>query len=528
MPKEITLENPKINNLVNRIEAGEVKIPPLQRPFVWKVGQIIELLESIYNDYPIGSILWWETHNKLPSERNIAGFKLPDKPESHPFYYVLDGQQRLASLYGVFCADRIVGETRDEYKVDPNIFEILFELDEKNFIQVVEQEEGKSYFELKSLFDPSKYASALMSVDDEKKKIITDLYDKFTNYEIPIVVTKKRNLEEVGMIFERVNNRGTRLDLFDLMVALTWTSTFHLQNEFKEIHDILNSKNFDGIKNKILLQCISVILSESCRTKVITSLKAADVRDNINNLKESLKKTIDYFSTQLKVGSREVLPHAHQVIPLCYLFSKLNTPSLKQIKAINKWFWKTSFSTRYSSGTDKSVDEDIQFFKDLIENSNFDCFDKLKYAVTEEELRNTKFLKSNPFSRALVVLLGNKSPLNLTNGSEIDLASALSSFNKKEYHHVFPYAFLSGKGVVKEKIDSLCNFCLLPADSNKTILSSAPSDYFQRIIPQDKYKEILESNILPIKQDIYKKNDYDFFLNERSKKIIEFIEEQLI
>ena len=117
MPKEITLENPKINNLVNRIEAGEVKIPPLQRPFVWKVGQIIELLESIYNDYPIGSILWWETHNKLPSERNIAGFKLPDKPESHPFYYVLDGQQRLASLYGVFCADRIVGETRDEYKV---------------------------------------------------------------------------------------------------------------------------------------------------------------------------------------------------------------------------------------------------------------------------------------------------------------------------------------------------------------------------------------------------------------------------
>ena len=368
----------------------------------------------------------------------------------------------------------------------------------------------------------------MISVNDENKKIITDLYDKFTNYEIPIVITKKREIEEVGIIFERVNNTGTKLDLFDLMVAITWTPDFHLQNEFKEIHDILKSNNFDGVKDKILLQCISIILTESCRAKVITSLKAEDVRTNISTLKESLKKTIDYLFTQLKVGSREVLPHAHQIIPLSYFFYKVTTPTSDHIRSINKWFWKTSFSTRYSSGTDKSVDEDIQSFKDLINNNNLSSFDKLKYAVTEEQLRNTKFLKSNPFSRAFVVLLGNKAPLNLTNGSNIDIGVALSSFNRKEYHHVFPEAFLKSKGTDNDKINSLCNFCLLPADSNKLISDTAPADYFQNIVPDNQYKTILDTNLLPIKKDIYSKNDYELFLNERSKKIIEYIEEQLI
>lgn len=528
MPKQITLENPKVNNLVQRIEAGEVKVPPLQRPFVWKQDQIIALLESIYNEYPIGSILWWETNETLASERNIAGFKLPQKPESHPFYYVLDGQQRLSSLYGVFCTDRTVDATDDEYKVDHNIFDIYFDCNNKKFVPAGNKQNGETYLELKALFDPAKYAEALMAAPVAARAIISELYNKFTNYEVPIIITKKRDFSEVGMIFERVNNTGTRLDLFDLMVALTWTTDFHLQNEFKEIHTILQKKNFDEIKKKVLLQCLSVILKESCKTKVITSLKGQDIRDNIGILKESLKKTIDFLSTELKIGSREVLPHAHQVVPLCYLFAKLTMPNPDQIKAIKQWFWKTSFSTRYSSGTDSSVDEDVMYFKDLIENNNVHCFEDLKHAVTPEILKTTKFLRSNPFSRAFVVLLGNKVPLNLTNASCVDVGEAISSFNQKEYHHVFPVAFLDKKGVSSEKINSLCNFCLLPADSNKLILDKAPSEYFDKIIPKNKYKDILQSNLLPITKDIYSNDDYEKFLDERSQKILEFIEEQLI
>src|SRR3989344_1335682 len=109
MTQEIKTNSVKIDRLITQIAEGEVKVPPLQRPFVWKIDQIIKLLESIYNDYPIGSILLWETHENLPAQRNIAGFKIPDKEPEYPHYYVLDGQQRLSALYGVFCTNRDVG-----------------------------------------------------------------------------------------------------------------------------------------------------------------------------------------------------------------------------------------------------------------------------------------------------------------------------------------------------------------------------------------------------------------------------------
>lgn len=122
----------------------------------------------------------------------------------------------------------------------------------------------------------------------------------------------------------------------------------------------------------------------------------------------------------------------------------------------------------------------------------------------------------------------NKNPLDLTNGAAIDIGIALSSFNRKEYHHVFPEAYLKDKKVDRDKISSMCNFCLLPADSNKKISKQAPSKYFKSVVPEEKYKTILDNNLLPIKNDLYKNDDYDNFLIERSGKIIEFIEEQLI
>lgn len=420
MAKELSFLNPKINNLVRQIESGEIKIPPLQRPFVWKIEQIIALLESIYNDYPIGSILWWETSEKLPYERNIAGFKLPSKPETHPFYYVLDGQQRLSSLYGVFCTNRITENISVEYAVDVNIFDIFFDLDEKRFYHKKNLDESKKYLALKSLFNTNEYSNALIKATEQDRKTIEDLYVKFTNYEMPIIVTKKRELEEVGIIFERVNNTGTKLDLFDLMVALTWTKTFHLQKEFNEIHDILKKKHFEGIKNKVILQCLSSITKESSGVKVITSLKGADVRSNTAKLKESLKNAVDYLSTELSVKSIQLLPHAHQIVPLCYVFSKIKRPTAKQKKAINQWFWKTSFSERFSESTDTHIDEDILNFKKLIEKDDENIFKTLKYSTTQEQLLDTKFLKSNPYSRAFIVLLANQQPLDLINGVKVD------------------------------------------------------------------------------------------------------------
>jgi uncharacterized protein with ParB-like and HNH nuclease domain len=90
----------KIDRLVNRVRDGDIKIPAFQRGFVWDQEQIIELLDSIYKNYPIGSILLWNSTERLKASRNIGGLVLPDREPEYPVNYVLDGQQRLSSIYG--------------------------------------------------------------------------------------------------------------------------------------------------------------------------------------------------------------------------------------------------------------------------------------------------------------------------------------------------------------------------------------------------------------------------------------------
>jgi uncharacterized protein with ParB-like and HNH nuclease domain len=102
---QITPTNPRIAALLSDVTRGNIKIPVFQRGYVWDDEQIMILLDSIYNGYPVGSLLLWSTKERLKSERDVGGFKLPETPEDYPVSYVLDGQQRLTTLYGVFHSD---------------------------------------------------------------------------------------------------------------------------------------------------------------------------------------------------------------------------------------------------------------------------------------------------------------------------------------------------------------------------------------------------------------------------------------
>ena len=136
----------------------------------------------------------------------IPGFALEGTSLRLPYYYES----------GFEPPDHI----KKEYEVDVNIFNIVFDLMEKKFIHESQKEERKKYFDLKSLFNISAYSDAIINASQEEKKIIQDLYEKFTNYEIPIIITKKRALEEVGVIFERVNNTGTTLKISLQLIRL--------------------------------------------------------------------------------------------------------------------------------------------------------------------------------------------------------------------------------------------------------------------------------------------------------------------
>jgi len=522
---ELSTTPEKIDKIISRINSGDIRIPAFQRAYVWKQTQILDLLDSIVKNYPIGSILLWSTSEKLRHTRNIAGYKIPENAEEYPVNYVLDGQQRISSIYATFSDKTEQDAVTANYNPNLDLFEIYYDFSKNQFIQKNEVSLGSNaVIYLRNFLNGSKLIDALKTLDKQYHEAAQELYSKLINYELPVVTIKNRDKSEVGIIFERINNTGTKLSTLDLMTAWTWTDGFHLLESMNELQEELEEKNFGDLTQNILLQAISGYILTDTTTKAITGLAGEQVRDNWGGFCESLKKSIDFLASELNCAHLDFLPAQQQIVSMVKFFGLPGTPDATQLKELKKWFWKVSFSNRYSTGqtTDK-MNFDLERIIE-IRNNNFIETSKIRYSVTKGEILATKFSKANPITRAFLLLMAQRHPLDLTKNTSIDLASSLSKYNRKQYHHIFPNAFLKGQGLTHDLIFTLANFCFLPADSNKKISRKSPSDYFVTLVPQEGFNEILSSNLMPLERDIYASNNYQMFLDQRVDLIISEID----
>lgn len=263
---EIKSDRETLKNVINKIELGEIKLPPFQRGFVWNQDQVISLLDSIYKNYPIGCIIIWECNERLPSRKNIGGYLIQERNTPYPLNYVLDGQQRLTTIYGVFCKNRIIDGSAD---YDTSLFDVYFDMDEKKFVSDESKIAIHKNLRMNVLFNITEFHKEIASLESRYQEIATELYEKMADYEISLVLTKKRDKSEVGIIFERINNSATKLSTIDLMVAWTWQEDFHLKERFVEILEILDEKDFGDFDDKILLQSLGGIINKTAKTKDI-------------------------------------------------------------------------------------------------------------------------------------------------------------------------------------------------------------------------------------------------------------------
>ncbi|HEY5463224.1 MAG TPA: DUF262 domain-containing protein [Hanamia sp.] len=518
---ELATTPEKIDKIINRINSGDIRIPAFQRAYVWKQNQILELLDSVVKNYPIGSVLLWSTSVKLKHTRNIAGYKIPDNADEYPVNYVLDGQQRISSIYATFSDKTEQDAESADYNPNLNLFEIYYNFSTMKFEQKGDVDTtANDVIYLRNFLNGAKLIESLKILDPKFHNDAQELYSRFINYELPVVTIKNREKFDVANIFERINNTGTKLSTLDLMTAWTWTDDFHLLESINELQVELDEKNFGDLTQNILLQAISGYIQNNTTTKSITELTGEQVRDNWEGFCEALRKTIDFIGSDLNCSHLDFLPWQQQIIGLVKFFGIDGMPSANQLKELKKWFWKTSFSNRYSTGqTTEKMNVDIERISEIRKNDFVEA-SKFRYNVTKGEIIETKFSKANPLTRALLLLMAQKRPLDLIKNSRIDIAQSLSKYNRKQYHHIFPNAFLKKQGFPSGKIFSLANFCFLPADSNKKISKKSPSNYFFSLIPQDNFNNILSSNLIPLTKDLYSTDNYNDFLEKRAELII--------
>ena len=177
-----------IRKVLDNISNGNIRIPTFQRGFVWEAESIAFLMDSIYKGYPFGTIQLWRTREQLKCEKKIGNFEIFNRDEDYPIDYVLDGQQRLTSIFGVFQTEIEVDQDED------NPFNIYFDLDiednsqDSQFVAFGRQDkiDIERYFPLNVLFDTVKYRNATEHFSDaDTIKRIDKLQEKFKEVSIP-------------------------------------------------------------------------------------------------------------------------------------------------------------------------------------------------------------------------------------------------------------------------------------------------------------------------------------------------------
>jgi len=475
-----------IREIVEQILRGQIRIPAFQRGFVWEPDRVAYLMDSIYKRYPFGSLLFWRTKEKLSVERDLGPFKLPSPKEDYPVDYVLDGQQRVTSIFGVFQRELAMTnsvEWQDVYfdlKADRSVQDTQF------FALPAAEIDPDRHFPLNTLFDTVAYRKATERFDDATKQTIDEMQAVFKEVRIPLQVFRTEEKATVAIIFERVNRQGVPLDTLQLLSAWTWSEEFQLQEQFGDLAEQLSPFGFADVggDTNLLLRCCAAILKNDASPEALMGLNGAQVRERFNEVVNGVMGAVDYLRSHFSVYSLANLPFSTILVPLSVFFATEGTKERgytdEQRRAINRWFWRSSFARRYSSGTLRNLKVDIDEMAKLRDGKPNDL-GAFSVGLDATFFTDSNFVLGNVNTKTYILMLAQAGPLSFISGAPVDLAEKLKAANRTEFHHLMPRSFLQKSGQAAGRESMLANMVFMSRSDNRALGGVAPSLYRPKI-----------------------------------------------
>jgi len=229
-------QSKKYDALFADIDSGKTKIPMFQRDFVWGKEQTAKLIDSIIKGFPIGTFILWKTREELRSVRNIGNINLPQTPKGDSAIYILDGQQRITSLYAVRKGVRL---TKDRQEIDYSKISINLDLNPETDERVVTVDPPEDAVSI-SVYRLLNGGVAEFARDYPNHLENVDIYRKrLTSYDFSTIVIPDYPIDIACEIFTRINTGGTELTMFEIMVAKTYDldRKFDLAEEYQALLD---------------------------------------------------------------------------------------------------------------------------------------------------------------------------------------------------------------------------------------------------------------------------------------------------
>ena len=541
---EMNLPTPsriRILDLISGIEAGTIVLPDFQRHYIWDVRECLALFDSLNNKYPIGDMLFWKTTENLNSWKSIAGSKVERLDKNKEKTYVLDGQQRCATLFSAFKKGKITTYGRRNAKAKHYL--IFYYIPKKVFVA---QNEKKKFFskdltrEQLSSIDTSDLLPLSVILHEETQtindtfdrknvRIALQLRDNFTRHEITLTEIKNCDLRTAAEIFERVNTTGQKLDVFEIMVAKTFSEKFNLRSKIdKDLPKIL--EEFGG-NYKLVLQCMSAQIAKGTSNNEI--LDSADKLPRVwKKLTKNIRLAVDFVKQNVGISKSNLLPYPIMLAPLSLAFSSTPRSSFtpEQRKNLLAWFWSTGINSCYLEGQNSKVRADCAMIVAFIKGKTKKLKVIPEVSLSKSQLIETKYSTTDSKAKTVLCFYAAQNPRDFE-GNRVDVnGDNFSRYNSKELHHFFPSSCLSKEPSLNKLKDSIVNICLIPRNSNARYNKKLPGVYLSEAEKiNKKLKRDLETHFIldsdPI--GLKEKEDFKKFLDARANRIIRQLKKNL-
>lgn len=372
-----TKEN--IWRVIRDIEQGYFKLPNIQRYFVWNEDKLLQLLDSIFRGYPFGSILTWKPDEELTIKARdfIKDFKeemrlLSHIQDNNDFYLVLDGQQRLQSLYTALMGSY-------------NSKKIYFKLDatgDEDKFYLMKPEKVKEMFVRPSKLldlnvrDKNKFVEDL-GIDGDTKSVVEEnigvFREQFVTQELIHFlppVEEDRDINDVVEIFIRVNSGGMILNPSDLIFSTLVSKVSEFEEKFINLLDFMNDNNRFSFDISFLIKSSLVIFDKGAKYN-IKKLKdeeyITNLKDNFEGFEESIKATMDFLRNKMKIRNDRFLKSKIVLIPIIDWVYRQPNYQIKETEEckLKQYLYLVSSNYFFSYGTDSKLDGIHEIVKNI-------------------------------------------------------------------------------------------------------------------------------------------------------------------
>lgn len=426
---EVLLRRPearafKIEDLMNELRQGRLRVPEFQRAVRWERKNAHQLLDSIYRGYPVGTLLLWE-NDAPPAEVAFGSVKLsaPGRPDA---YWIVDGQQRIMSLARTLMAPT----TNDDE------FAAYFDLDEAKFVSPPKlgssAADRSRWFPLTEALDSERLLAWLFehaSDNKPRRERAALLGKRIREYDIPVYIVRTDNEQILRDVFNRANSTGVAMDETDVFEALHGSRSSTNPSSIRQINKILSDLEFGRVEEKNLYRLLRVLQGEDVSDRAGKGplrLSAHQAETAYRQTAEAASAAILFLKKDAGIPHYELLPYKQPFVALGKFFHLHPNPTVRSRELLVRWLWRGALNGTHRGDTvstradlDRIVlDDEFASVQRLLEVTNA--------PPTKSVEVKDPFKFSNAASKLLTLAMLDLGPLDILTGKPVPAASLLT------------------------------------------------------------------------------------------------------